>query len=205
MAVDPQKLRVNRNELAKFLPDPRSVRQFEKLLDDFVDVATAVIAAQATADAAAVVAATADAAAAAADAAAVAANAAAAAANTAAAQVTADSSLANSFATGLTVTATDAGANATITMSAHTRVYGDGTSVAVNGGAVTGLLHSTAYWVYYDQASRLGGAVTYAASTSVQGNGTSPDRHFIGAVTTPAPAGGPNNGNPVRPPGFAEP
>lgn len=198
MAVDPQRLRVNRTELAKFLPDPRTVREFEKLLNDFVDVAEAVIAAQASADAA-------DAAAVAANAAAVAADAAAVAAQGVADQVQADSSLANSFTTGLTITATDAGADATITMSGHSRVYGDGATVAVTGGAVTALAYSTSYWVGYVQASRLGGAVTYTASLTLQGNGTSADYHFIGAVTTPAAAGPPNGGNPVLPPGAVEP
>lgn len=151
-------------------------------------------------------------AAAAADAAAVAANAAAVAADAAAVgaqgvadQVQADSSLANSYTTGLTITATDAGANATITISGHNRVYGDGATVAVTGGTVTALAYSTGYWVGYTQASRAGGAVTYTASTSIQGNGTSADYHFVGAVTTPAAAGGPIGGNPVLPPGTSLP
>ena len=147
-------------------------------------------------------------AAASADAAAVAANAAAALADAAAVsaqgvanQVQADSSLANSFTTGLTISATDAGASATITISAHSRVYGDGTTVAVSGGSVTGLAYSSDYWAGYVQASRAGGAVTYTASTSIQGNGTSADYHFVGAVATPAAAAPPNTGNPVLPPG----
>ncbi len=146
-------------------------------------------------------AAAADAAASAANAAAVAADAAATSAQGVADQVQADSSLANSYATGMTISATDAGANATITISAHTRVYGDGSSVAVSGGSVAALAYSTDYWVGYVQASRAGGAVTYAASTGIQGNGTSADYHFVGAVATPAAAAPPNTGNPVLPPG----
>jgi hypothetical protein len=141
----------------------------------------------------------------AAQAAADAANAAAAAANTAAENVEASSALANSYTTGLTITATDAGSNVTIAMSAHTRVYGDGTSVSVNSGNVTALAYSTDYWIFYDQASRLGGAVTYQASTSIQGNGTAANRHFIGAVRTPAALASPQTGNPVLPPGGVLP
>lgn len=149
---------------------------------------------------------------AAAAAAAAAANTAAAAANTAAAtaQSTADaiereSNLVNSYVTGLTLSAADAGADTTITVSAHTRVYGDGTSVAVNGGSITGVPYSTAAHVYYDQVSRAGGAVTYAYSTSAATAAQTGDRHSVGAVTTPAAAAPPSNGNPVRPPGYVEP
>lgn len=199
MAVDPQRLRVNRNELAKFLPDPRTVREFEKLLNDFVDVAEGVIAAQAAADAAAV-------AAVAADAAAVAAQTAADNAQTAVDAVSLADDLRASYTTGLTITATDAGANATIAISAHTRVYGDGTSVAVDAGSITGLAYSTSYWVGYVQASRLGGAVTYTADTAVRGNATGdPNYHFVGATLTPAAAGPPIDGFPVLPPGGVIP
>jgi hypothetical protein len=184
MAVDPQKLRINRNDLAKFLPDPRSVRQFEQLMNNFIDVAEAVIAANTAAATA---------------------NAAADTALAVADTVTVDSAISNSSVTGLTVGANDAGASATITISAHTRVYGDGTSVAVNAGSVTGLAYSTSYWVIYNDPTRAGGAVVYTASTSVQGNGIPTGQHFVGAVTTPAAAAPPTTGNPVRPPGFAEP
>jgi hypothetical protein len=206
MALPTTQLRLNRNQIAAIVGnDPDAVRQFEALFSNINAAITElsvqvdqIAAAQAAADAA-------NAAAAAADAAAAAADAAALAAQGTADQVQAESSLANSYTTGLTITATDAGANVTIAMSSHTRIYGDGTSVSVNAGNVTGLAYSTSYWVYYDQASRAGGAVTYQASTSIQGNGTAPDRHFIGAVTTPAAAAPPTDGNPVRPPGFADP
>lgn len=206
MALPTTQLRLTRNQIAAIVGnDPDAVRQFEQLFTNINAAITElgvqvdqIAAAQAAADAA-------DAAAASANAAAAAADAAAIAAQNSADTVQAESSLANSYTTGLTITATDAGANVTIAMSAHARIYGDGTSVAVSAGNVTGLAYSTSYWIFYDQASRAGGAVTYQASTSIQGNGTAPDRHFIGAVLTPAAAAPPNNGNPVRPPGFAEP
>jgi hypothetical protein len=133
--------------------------------------------------------------------AAAAANTAAATAQTAAETVEASSALANSYTTGLTITATDAGTSATITISAHTRVYGDGSSVSVMGGSLTGLAYSSSFWVGYVDAARTGGAVTYTSSASIQGNGTSADYHFVGAVTTPAALGGPEPGVPVLPPG----
>ncbi len=106
-------------------------------------------------------------------------------------------SISNSNVTGCTITATDAGANATVTISAHTRNYADGTSVAVTGGSVTGLAYSTQFFIYYDQTSLAGGAVTYAAVTSgpdaqpTAAGGSAPDRHYVGSVVTPAAAGGP--------------
>lgn len=102
--------------------------------------------------------------------------------------------ISNSNTTGLTITATDAGANVTVTFSAHTRHYADGTSVAVNGGSITGLSYTTQYFFYYDQASLAGGAVTYQSTTSgpaaqTTGPGTANEsRHYVGSVVTPAAA-----------------
>lgn len=172
--------------------------KWQRVMEEIESSVNAVIDAQNAADAA-------NAAAAAADAAATAANTAAATAQTAAETVAADSSLASSGVTGLTMTATDAGADATITISAHTRIYGDGTSVSVTGGSVTGLAYSTGYYLFYDQASRLGGAVTYVATTSAATAAQTGNRHSLGAVTTPAAAGPPNDGNVNLPPGVVEP
>jgi hypothetical protein len=133
------------------------------------------------------------------------ANTAAADASAVAEQVTADNALANSYVTGLTLTATDAGSNVTITISAHTRVYGDGTSVSVSGGSITGYAYSTVARIYYDQPSRAGGVVSYQATTSAEVAAQTGSRHSVGAVTTPAAAAPPNTGNPVFPPGTAIP
>ena len=121
--------------------------------------------------------------------------------------VNAASALANSYVTGLTITATDAGASVTVNISGHTRVYGDGTSVAVTGGTLLGQPHSTIIYVYYDQASRAGGAVPYVATTNIDDVAQLNDRHSVASVETPAAAAPPNNGGGVRPPGgnFAEP
>lgn len=148
----------------------------------------------------------------AAQAAAVAANAAAVAANTAAAnaQTTADNieasaELADSYVSGATISATDAGSDATVSVSAHTRHYPqpDSTTddVAVNAGSVTGLSYSTLYYIYYDDEDRSGGAVTYLATTSEATAAQIGDRHCVGAITTPAAAGADTGGAYTRPPG----
>ena len=131
-----------------------------------------------------------------------AANAAAEAAQAAADGTSTATALANSTVTGLTITATDAGSNVTISISAHTRNYGDGTTAAISGGSITGRPYSTDLWIYYDAPKGTTGAVTYQAATSVQGNASgNPNRHFVGAVTTPAALGAPIDGLPVLPPG----
>ena len=126
----------------------------------------------------------------------------AATAQSAAAGANSVASLTNSGVTGVTITATDAGANVTVTISAHTRVYGDGTSVAVNAGSVLALAYSTLFYIYYDQASRLGGAVTYLATTSVLTAAQTGNRHLVGKVTTPAAAAPATVGNEVQVPGL---
>lgn len=134
------------------------------------------------------------------------ANAAAAAAQAAADNTTSATALANSTVTGLTITATDAGSDASIDIGAHTRVYGDSTTAAVSGGTITGLAYSTAYWVYYDAPKGTTGAVTYQAATTIQGNATgNANRHFVGAINTPAALDPDTDGIPVIPPGGVIP
>ena len=127
---------------------------------------------------------------------------AATAAQGAADDAAAATAIASSSVTGLTLTATDAGSNVTVNISAHTRVYSDGTSVSVSAGSVTGLSYSMDYYIYYDQASRAGGVVTYQATTSQTTAAQVGDRHTVGKVTTPAAAAPDNNGDPVLPPGV---
>jgi len=124
-------------------------------------------------------------------------------AETAAGQAAAATALANSYVTGLTISAADAGGSSTVTISSHTRVYATTptTSVAVTGGVIPGLTPSTQYYFYYDQPSRAGGVVTYQATTNNADVAQINDRHSVATVMTPAPAGPPNNGGGVRPPG----
>jgi hypothetical protein len=172
--------------------------KWQTVMEQIETALNSVIAAQEAADLA-------NAAAEAADTAASAAQTAADDAATAATDANAASALATSGASGLTMTATDAGTDATITISAHTRVYGDGTSVSVNGGSLTGRAYSTAYYVYYDQASRAGGTVTYQSTTTEATAAQTGDRHSLGAVMTPAGGGGPVTGNNNLPPGVVQP
>ena len=159
------------------------------------EIQAAILAAQTAADTAQTSATTANTAAAAA-------NTAATTAQTAATNATNIATITNSGVSGVTITATDAGTNCTATISGHTRIYGDGTSVSVTGGNVTGLSYSTTYFFYYDQPSRAGGSVSYQATTDQSVAAQTGNRHLVGSVTTPAAAGGPVNGDSVRPPGI---
>ncbi len=169
---------------------------------DLSDAVAAIAAAQAAADAANAAAAAADASAATANAAAATAQTSADTANDAAVAASEATALQDSWVSGLTLGATDAGANATINISAHTRNYSDGSSVAVNIGSVTGLAYSTLYYLYYDDAARTGGAVTYSATTSPTTAAQTGNRHTVGSVTTPAAAAPDTDGKFVRPPGV---
>lgn len=161
----------------------------------------ALITAQASADAAA-------AAAAAADAAAATAATAAAAAQTSADSVTSDTNISNSYVIGVAIAGHDAGASATVNISAHSRLYGDGTTVAVNSGSVTGLAYSTSYYIYYDDSIRAGGAVTYHVTTAIGSaaqSGVNPNRHYVGAVVTPAALAADTAGVGAAPPAIIFP
>lgn len=127
---------------------------------------------------------------------------AAASANTAAINAGSVASLANSGVTGATITAVDAGASATISVTNHTRVYGDGSYVSVNGDSITGLAYSTLYYIYYDDPARAGGSVTYQYTTSQATAAQTGDRHLVGQVETPAAAAPSNTGNYVGAPGV---
>lgn len=142
------------------------------------------------------------AAAAAANAAAAAASASAATANNAANSSIAATALLNSYPTGVTLTASDAGVNVTVTISTHNRVYPPSTTVAINAGTLTGLSYSTTYYIYYDDVPRTGGAVTYAATTSAATAAQTGNRHLVGSILTPAALGTPLTGKYVQPPGV---
>lgn len=130
------------------------------------------------------------------------AQAAAVAAQNAANGVTTTAKLSGSGVSGATITATDAGTTVTISVTDHTRVYSDGTSVSVSGPDITGASYSTTYYVYYDDPTYAGGGVVYQASTSDATAAQTGARHLIGSVLTPAPGGPPAPGGVVRPPGV---
>lgn len=138
-----------------------------------------------------------------------AANAAANNAQAAADGVTTDTSLVNSYPTNPSpsplISADNAG---NVTVNSHQRVYGDSvlnpTVLVIGGGIATGASPGEIVRVYYDDPTRSGGSVTYLftvdpAPVPVQTGNT----HSVGAVEIPS--GGPVDGGPVRPPGYANP
>ena len=173
-------------------------KAIEGAIQILAEAVDGILAAQAAAEAA-------NAAAAVAQDAAATAQVAAEAANDAAAAVGSEGTITASGTSGLTLTATDAGTDATVNISAHTRIYGDGSSVSVGSGSITGLAYSTDYWVFYDDPTRAGGAVTYQHSTDPADAVQTGDRHSVGAVTTPAAAAPDNNGKEVLPAGVVYP
>ena len=82
------------------------------------------------------------------------------------------------------LTAHDAGTNVTINIAAHTMQVG-GTAVSNNSGSVTALSYSTLYYIYYDDASLAGGAVSYQATTTKTTAISGEGRFFVGSILTP--------------------
>lgn len=91
-----------------------------------------------------------------------------------------------------------ASADGTITISAHTRRYTNGFSVSVDAGSVSGLANETRYTIYYSDAAREGGTVTYSATVNAVAQGG--NTHVVGTATIPA-TGQPNESgtSPVAP------
>lgn len=113
--------------------------------------------------------------------------------------------IATSYQTGLVVTADDS----STTINTHTRVYSD-RAVSVTGTTITGLTDSTPYYLYYDDAARLGGAVSWVATLDyyeAQNSAANPARHYAGFITTDTVGGGGTGGGGSGPPGgyFPEP
>ncbi|WP_105198959.1 phage tail protein [Pseudoalteromonas sp. T1lg10] len=87
------------------------------------------------------------------------------------------------------LSASDNGSSAKITIASHSRQYGFG-SLSLNAGSITGLAFSTKYYVYYDDPTYSGGAVTYHATTNIQTVAAGNHRIFVSTITTPADGGG---------------
>lgn len=103
---------------------------------------------------------------------------------------------------GVILSASDAGTSATITISNHTRKYNDASGQSVTGSSITGLAYNTTYFIYYDDNSRSGGAVSYQATTNpnLALPGAATGRHYCGEIKTPV-AGGTGTSGGVSPPG----
>ncbi len=101
------------------------------------------------------------------------------------------------------ITTTLDGTAGKITIADHTRRYGDGTSVSVIGGSITGLALSSQYYIFYLDPARTGGAVTYSATVDPSAAGQGVDRHLVGGIVTPNAQGeGGGGGGTTRPPGI---
>jgi Hint-domain len=98
--------------------------------------------------------------------------------------------------------ATGAGANqATITVAAFQIQYpfdldgdGDADLISYAMGALTPLLDSTMYFVYFNDPTYAGGPQTYIASTSNPDVTAGLYRQYVGNITTPAHGGGGTSG-----------
>lgn len=107
--------------------------------------------------------------------------------------------LRSTYPKGLTVSAVDAGTNATINLSSFTFDYpGTLGDVAAPSGSVTGLAYSTKYFVYADVDGIGDTTPTYGATTvyaSALNSSAHPLRIYLGqSVTTPAAGGGGTSG-----------
>lgn len=93
------------------------------------------------------------------------------------------------------LTAADVGSDTTITIASHNVIF-DATTLAYNSGSITGLGFSTKYYVYADDPTKAGGAVTYVSTTTKTDVTANVGRYYVGDVTTPADGGGDTSGNP---------
>jgi hypothetical protein len=93
------------------------------------------------------------------------------------------------------LTATDAGANATVSIAAFTMRCTGHTDVSVSSGSITALSYGTLYYIYYDDATLAGGAVTFAATTTKETAINGSGRFFVGSILTPVASGASTVGN----------
>lgn len=113
----------------------------------------------------------------------------------------------NSYIANLSssITGADEGTTASITIPDHDRIYPSPyTSVAVDGDTLGGLAYSTTYYIYYDDESLAGGAVTYGTTTDANNPYPStdhPHRHYVASRKTVASGGGGGGGG-GDPPGW---
>lgn len=94
------------------------------------------------------------------------------------------------------LTATDVGANVTISIANHIRRYGNATEIPIIGGAIIGKAFSTKYAVYYDDESREDPTPVFVATTDLETaqHNYAAGRHYCGTVTTPADGAGATSG-----------
>lgn len=92
------------------------------------------------------------------------------------------------------LTATDAGTTATVNIAAFTMRTADA-AISISSGSITNLSFDTLYFIYYDDASFAGGAVTFAATTTKETGMSGAGRFFVGSIITPKDGGADMIGN----------
>lgn len=106
---------------------------------------------------------------------------------------------------GVTLTSADVGSTASITVASHSRAYPDKTVAVTGASAGTAFAFATQYFVYYDDAARAGGAVTFQTTTvaaDAVASDANPTRHFVGEILTATDGGGSTGGGGGAPPGW---
>jgi hypothetical protein len=92
------------------------------------------------------------------------------------------------------LSATENGVSVTIEVLNHTRVYADGTTLAITGDATvgTGLLADTIYGCYYDDTTLADTtpAFVFTSTISDAQAAAAEGRHFCGCILTPSLASG---------------
>lgn len=89
----------------------------------------------------------------------------------------------------------------TVTIDAHQRVYPiSGTSVAVDGGSVSGFSEGDYVTVYYNDVGREGGAVTYIGTTNAVAQ--TDGKHIVAQGRIPAAGNPPSGGTSPSGPGY---
>lgn len=96
-----------------------------------------------------------------------------------------------------------ASGDGTITIAAHVRAYTSGESVNIDAGSISGLTNEVKYTVFYSDAAREGGSVTYQASIMAVAQGG--NVHVLGQVTIPASGSANNSGSSPTAPGVPPP
>jgi hypothetical protein len=91
------------------------------------------------------------------------------------------------------LSASDAGATATITVASHDIWIGYGW-VTFTGGSITGLAFNTDYYVYADDPGFLGGTVTWIVTVDPTVVAKSNGRYYAGKIRTPTDGGGGTTG-----------
>jgi hypothetical protein len=101
------------------------------------------------------------------------------------------------------LTSTTGTADSVIAVQNHKRVYADANKTTVNvvGTTITGLVPDKFYYLYYDDPTFAGGAVTIKYSLNNLDAAQTGGRHSLGSIATPKIGGEPETGGGPTPPG----